>query len=191
MVNYQDIYATLSRIASAANDPSVSVPSINITGLSMPESMQHIAGLYLVSLTRYHEAVTRGGEQSTVGYNELRQAVEILIAARKCICSWGGSYQFGMFAFSPEESDDVMVSLSLQEFDQFTRTNIYMLIGRAAICTEQSDSDIYQFSSWIDLQLHSLSMFCVAHDIDLAYIIYQIYQQNKTISNEPSVPTAE
>lgn len=185
MVNYQDIYATLSRIVSAANDPSVSVPSINITGLSVPESMQHIAGLYLASLIRYHQAVSRGGEQSTVGYEELRQAAEILIAARKCICSWGGSSQFSTFAFSPEESDEVLISLSLQEFDQFTRTNIYMLIGRAAISTEQSDSDIYEFSSWIDLQLHSLSMFCVAHDIDLAYIIYQIYQQNKPSNNEP------
>lgn len=191
MVTYNDIYANLMRIESAINNPTLLAPVINLTGLSWPEGEQLLAGHYLAALADYHAAVQRGCDTPVVGYDELRHALEVLIAARQMAYLMGAPSQFSMGIFPPEECDDVMESLMRQECDEFSRTNILMLMGRAAIRTEQSDADAYEFSYWLNIQLHDLALFCYTHSIDLYYILNNMLNTNTPPAHDPSDSAAE
>lgn len=174
MVTYSELYAYMQRVETGVNNPLINVPVINTSGLYVTEKMQHLAGLFIAQLLSFYTSVQRGGGSPILGYEQLRDAVSVLVYAKQTFSLSGGPEKFSLSLFEPDDVDEVTEKVVLQELDTYSRTNVFMLVGRLTICTEQNDISAETFSYWLDECLRALAFYCFAHDIDMQRVISMI-----------------
>lgn len=157
MVTYRDFFSKMSVFSSLLNNMPDSA-SINISGMTRPESIYYMIGRYMQCLV-----------QATYPYfdiSHLSSSVGILVH----LCAFvNGSFDLALFEPEDVEKDDVLNDEWNEEFIRYSRMSSTSFVG-AAVMSEGNNmldiTDPFEVSCWCSEQASHIAKYCISHGMD-------------------------